>query len=112
MIPKSQNSFTFNYRKNKINFFGNYNPNVFRGRNMMDITRTKLDQNKNITGYNDVETNFKFGNNNHTLKLGLDVFADKKNTFGFVISGFVFPGILLPQQSPLLQTKITSLYRS
>ena len=59
---------------------------------MMDITRTKLDQNKNITGYNDVETNFKFGNNNHTLKLGLDVFADKKNTFGFVISGFVFSG--------------------
>ncbi len=92
VIPKSQNSFTFNYRKNKINFFGNYNPNVFRGRNMMDITRTKLDQNKNITGYNDVETNFKFGNNNHTLKLGLDVFADKKNTFGFVISGFVFSG--------------------
>jgi len=92
VIPKSQNSFTFNYRKNKINFFGNYNPNVFRGRNMMDITRTKLDENKNITGYNDVETNFKFGNNNHTLKLGLDVFADKKNTFGFVISGFVFSG--------------------
>ena len=92
VIPKSQNSITFNYRKNKINFFGNYNPNVFRGRNMMDITRTKLDQNKNITGYNDVETNFKFGNNNHTLKLGLDVFADKKNTFGFVISGFVFSG--------------------
>ncbi len=58
----------------------------------MDITRTKLDENKNITGYNDVETNFKFGNNNHTLKLGLDVFADKKNTFGFVISGFVFSG--------------------
>lgn len=28
VIPKSQNSFTFNYRKNKINFFGNYNPNI------------------------------------------------------------------------------------
>ncbi|MFZ1532824.1 MAG: TonB-dependent receptor [Chitinophagaceae bacterium] len=92
VIPKSQNSITFNYRKNKINFFGNYNPNVFRGRNMMDIRRTKLDDNKNITGYNDVETNFKFGNNNHTLKLGLDFFADKKNTFGFVISGFAFSG--------------------
>ncbi len=92
VIPKSQNSFTFNYRKNKINFFGNYNPNVFRGRNMMNITRTKLDDDKNVIGYNDVVTNFKFGNNNHTVKLGLDFFADKKNTIGFVISGFVFSG--------------------
>lgn len=92
VYPKSQNSITFNYRKNKINLFGNYNPNAFKGGNMMNITRTKLDDDKNITGYNNVQTNFKFGNNNHTLKLGMDVFADKKNTFGFVISGFAFNG--------------------
>lgn len=92
VFPKSQNSFTFNYRRNKFNFFGNYNPNYFRGGNMMNITRTKLDRDKNVTGFNDVETNFKFGNNNHTLKLGLDYFADKKNTFGIVISGFAFNG--------------------
>lgn len=92
VIPKSQNSITFNYRKNKINLFGNYNPNIFRGRNMLDISRTRLDQNKTILGYNDVETKFKFGNNNHMLKLGLDYFADKKNTFGVVISGFTFSG--------------------
>ena len=29
VIPKTQNSINFNYRKNKINFFGNYNPNIF-----------------------------------------------------------------------------------
>jgi outer membrane receptor protein involved in Fe transport len=92
VIPKTQNSLNFNYRKNKINFFGNYNPNVFRGRNTLDITRIKLDPNKTILGYNDVETEFKFGNNNHTLKLGLDYFADKKNTFGVVVSGFLFSG--------------------
>lgn len=92
VYPKSQNSFTFNYRKNKINFFGNYNPNFFRGGNAMTISRTKLDQDKRVTGYNDVVTNFKFGNTNHTLKLGLDFFADKKNTFGFVVSGFSFAG--------------------
>ncbi|MEP6700803.1 MAG: outer membrane beta-barrel family protein [Bacteroidota bacterium] len=92
VIPKTQNSFTFNYRKNKINLFGNYNPNFFRGRNLLTIARTKLDQNKTVTGYNDVETSFKFGNNNHTLKLGLDFFVDKKNTFGIVVSGFTFSG--------------------
>ena len=91
-IPKSQNSINFNYRKNKINFFGNYNPNIFNGRSNMQITRTKLDANRNITGYNDVETQFKFGNNNHTLKLGLDYFAGKNNTIGFVVSGFTFAG--------------------
>jgi iron complex outermembrane recepter protein len=92
VMPKTQNSLTFNYRKNKINFFGNYNPNFSRGRSELNISRTKLDQNKTVLGYNDVVTNFKFGNNNHTLKLGMDFFADKKNTFGVVISGFTFSG--------------------
>jgi iron complex outermembrane recepter protein len=97
VIPKTQNSFTFNYRKNKINLFGNYNPNAFRGRNNLQISRTVLDQNKTILGYNDVETKFKFGNDNHTLKLGLDYLADKKNTFGVVVSGFTFSGHPTPK---------------
>ncbi len=92
VIPKSQNSINWNLRRNKINFFGNYNPNFFRGRSYLEITRNVLDQQKNIIGYNDVVTNFKFGNDNHTLKLGLDLFADKKNTFGIVVSGFSFSG--------------------
>ena len=97
VIPKSQNSISFNYRKNKINFFGNYNPNVFQGRSQLEINRVKLDQDKKILGYNDVLTQFKFGNNNHTLKLGLDVYADKKNTIGVVVSGFTFSGHPTPR---------------
>ena len=92
VIPKSQNSFNFNYRKKKFNLFGNYNPNVFRGRNILEINRKFINTNNELLGYNDVETKFKFGNTNHTLKIGLDYFADKKNTFGFVISGFTFLG--------------------
>lgn len=92
VIPKSQNSFNFNYRKKKFNFFGNYNPNFFRGRNLLQINRKFLSQSNELIGYNDVETKFKFGNNNHTLKLGFDYFADKKNTFGVVVSGFTFSG--------------------
>ncbi len=92
VIPKSQNSINFNYRKNKFNFFGNYNPNYFRGRSQLEINRIKLDSDQKILGYNDVLTQFKFGNNNHTLKLGLDYFADKKNTIGIVVSGFTFSG--------------------
>lgn len=91
-IPKSQNSINFNWRKNKINFFGNYNPNIFRGRNTLTFENRFLDDSKNIIGYNNTETRFKFGNNNHTLKLGLDWYADKKNIFGIVVSGFAFSG--------------------
>lgn len=90
--PKSQNSFNFNWRKNKINFFGNYNPNYFRGGNRLTFENRFLDNNGNIAGYNNTETRFKFGNNNHTLKLGLDWYADKRNTFGVVLSGFTFSG--------------------
>ena len=44
VLPKSQNSFNFNYRKNKINFFGNYNPNFFKGRFSLDFENRFLAQ--------------------------------------------------------------------
>jgi outer membrane receptor protein involved in Fe transport len=92
IIPKSQNSLNFNYRKNKLNFFGNYNPNFFRGKGYLNINRKYFDNNGDIPGYSDVNTRFKFGNHNHTLKLGFDYFADPMNTFGMVVSGFTFNG--------------------
>ena len=92
VIPKSQNSINFNYRKNKFNFFGNYNPNFYNGRGNLNIERKFFDDNGDIAGYSDVATKFKFGNNNHSLKVGVDFFADKKNTFGVVASGFMFNG--------------------
>ncbi len=91
-IPKSQNSINFNYRKNKINFFGNYNPNFFRGRNTMHFDTRFLNNDKELTGYGTTDTRFIFRGDNHTLKLGLDVFANKKNVFGVVVSGFTFLG--------------------
>jgi hypothetical protein len=92
VTPKSQNSININYRKNKWNFFGNYNPNFYRGRGNLNIERRFSDDNHNITGYSDIATKFKFGNNNHSLKLGVDFFADKKNTYGIVASAFMFNG--------------------
>jgi outer membrane receptor protein involved in Fe transport len=91
LMPKSQNSFTFNYRKNKLNFFGNYNPNFFRGRNTMTINRNFVKDGV-MTGSSDQVTRFKFGNDNHTLKLGLDWYKSKKDIFGVVASGFMFNG--------------------
>ena len=92
VTPKSQNSINFNYRKNKINLFGSYNPNVYEGKGNLVLNRKFFDGNDNVTGYSDVDTRFKFGNHNHTLKLGADLFADKKNTYGVVFNGFTFDG--------------------
>jgi outer membrane cobalamin receptor len=92
-LPKSQNSFNFNYRKNKLNFFGNYNPNFFRGRNTLDFDSKQIDpQGGILRGYTDQQTRFKFGNFNQTLKLGMDWYVDKKNVLGVVASGFLFKG--------------------
>jgi hypothetical protein len=92
-MPKSQNSFNFNYRKNKFNLFGNYNPNMFRGRNIMQMESKLIDgADGTVRGYSNQETRFRFGNENHTLKLGLDYQANKKNSFGIVVSGFAFNG--------------------
>lgn len=91
-IPKSQNSFNFNYRKGKINFFGNYNPNFFRGRNTLHFDSRFFGNDKTVFGYGETNTRFQFQNFNQTLKLGLDWTASKKNTFGVVVSGFDFDG--------------------
>jgi iron complex outermembrane receptor protein len=92
-MPKSQNSFNFNYRKGKSNFFGNYNPNFFRGRNTMDINSHQIDSKDGaLKGYTDQQTKFKFGNFNQNLKLGLDYNLGKKDVIGIVASGFVFDG--------------------
>ncbi|HEY1871555.1 MAG TPA: TonB-dependent receptor, partial [Chitinophagaceae bacterium] len=92
VTPKTQNSINFNYRKNKFNFFVNYNPNISQGKGNLTLNREFFDNNGNVSSYSDVNTKFRFGNHNHTLKLGVDYFADKKNTYGIVLNGFTFDG--------------------
>jgi hypothetical protein len=105
-MPKSQNSFNFNYRKGKWNFFGNYNPNMFRGRSLQVLHRSNFDPNtKELVSYTDQDIRFKFGNENQTLKLGADWFLDKKNTLGVVVSGFKFVG----RPTPTTTANITDL---
>ncbi len=101
-MPRSQNSFNFNYKNGKYNFFGNYNPNYFRGRNTLTLDRN-FNENGVFTGSSAQVTKFKFGNNNHTLKLGLDYAADKKNTYGIVVSGFLFSGHPTPVSTQTLK---------
>ncbi|MDB5210457.1 MAG: hypothetical protein JWQ30_1284, partial [Sediminibacterium sp.] len=105
LTPKSQNSFNFNYRENKINFFGSYNPNFFRGRGQLGIDRNFYTNTGAYDGSSSLLTNFKFGNFNQTLKLGLDYQPNKKNVFGVVVSGFAFEGHPTPVTTTTLRDK-------
>ncbi|MGN6492972.1 MAG: TonB-dependent receptor domain-containing protein [Agriterribacter sp.] len=90
--PRSQNSLNFNYRKNKINFFGNYNPNFNRGRNQLHLVRKFYNEDGTLNSYADQYTTFKGKNNNHNVKLGLDYYISSKDVVGVVVTGFGFFG--------------------
>lgn len=102
LIPKSQNSLNFNYKTGKVNVFGSYNPNFFKGRNVMIFDR-RFTENGAFAGSSDQITRFTFKGNNHTLKLGADYQPDKKNTIGVVVGGFVFDGHPTPTTTQTLK---------
>lgn len=85
-------SLNYNYKKNKINFFGNAVYNYREGRGMLDIESRYYRDQKQIDSINRVNTAFRFRNNNYTLKLGLDYTPNKKNSYGIVLNGFLFAG--------------------
>lgn len=85
-------SLNYNFKKNKVNFFGNFVYNYREGRGLLDITSRYYRDGKQIDSINKVNTAFRFRNNNYTVKLGMDYTANKKNTFGIVFNGFLFAG--------------------
>lgn len=92
LLHKPTLSVNYNYRKNKVNLFSNFVYNYREGRSKMDIVSRYYRDSKPIDSINNVNTLFKFRNNNYTLKLGMDYSPDKKNTFGIVLNGFMFAG--------------------
>ena len=104
LVWKPTLSVNYNYKKNKINFFGNFVYNYREGRNVMDITSRYYEDGKQLDSINKVNTYFRFRNNNYTLKLGLDYTPNKKNSFGIVLNGFLFAGRPTPQTTTTFET--------
>ncbi|MEO6490429.1 MAG: TonB-dependent receptor [Ferruginibacter sp.] len=92
LLWKPTVSINYNYKKNKVNLFGNFVYNYREGRGLLDITSRYYREGKQIDSINKVNTAFRFRNNNYTVKLGMDYSPDKKNTFGIVLNGFLFAG--------------------
>ncbi|MDE3235918.1 MAG: TonB-dependent receptor [Bacteroidota bacterium] len=87
---KNTNSINFNWRKNKLNLFGNYGYSNWVGFNDINIYRSfRKDENSAYNRYFDQNTFGKFTGYPHEFKLGADYYASKKTTIGVLVSGSV-----------------------
>jgi len=91
LVPvRAQQSLNLNYRKGKINVFGNLNYNYNENKNDLNLTRKLYDNTGTVTSSS--HTVFNGRNNNYTMKMGMDFYKNKKTVYGFVLNGFTFAG--------------------
>src|SRR6185436_20599179 len=90
---KLNESFNFNYRKNKVNPFANVGYSNRENFNDLDIQRKFIDPStKELISHFDQESRIREGGQSFNGKAGMDFFASKKTTFGVVLGGFSNPG--------------------
>ncbi|HYF29499.1 MAG TPA: TonB-dependent receptor [Chitinophagaceae bacterium] len=86
--PKATESFNFNRRSNKLNLFTNLSHGYRSGFGKMLIQRNILSANTGaLENYFDQVGDRMMDGNGFNGKLGLDFFASKRTTFGFVLNG-------------------------
>lgn len=94
VYPKSNNSINLNYRKNKVNLFGNLSYNYYGGYQDLNISRNfRTTNGEDILSIFKQQSFIKRTQNNTAYKIGVDYFASKKTTLGVVVNGFNNPSI-------------------
>jgi iron complex outermembrane recepter protein len=89
---RTNESLNLNYRNGKVNLFGNYSFNQNSSYNQLTIHRIyKETDGKTVKAMFDQVAFMPRSNANHNLKIGMDFFATKKTTIGFVATGFSSP---------------------
>lgn len=90
--PKANESFNFNYRKNRVNLFTTISHNYNKNYNTLEIHRKFRDKNTNDLVSNfDQLANMRMEGRNVNAKIGMDYFANKTTSFGIVLNGFLNP---------------------
>ena len=85
--PKTPNTVNMNYRKGKTNLFGQYSYTYWEGFNKIYIDRYfGRTSDKVFQSLFDQFSFLRFNSNTHSARIGMDYFATKKTTLGFVIN--------------------------
>lgn len=92
VYSKTNNSLNLNYRVGKINIFSTLSANYRKNFEQLDINRNYSNPDKSIKAIFDQNTNSIKNNYNYNAKLGMDFYASKKTTLGFVLTGYTTPG--------------------
>lgn len=79
---KYNSGIALNYRKNRINLFGNYNYNNNKNQNTINLFRTT-----SADSSFDQKAVMVNKNKSHGFKAGLDFYATAKSTFGIMVNG-------------------------
>ena len=85
-LPKENGSLNLNYRKGKLNIFGNFSGNNRKNFQINDIKRKFVENGKILSGFDQIADSDK-QNSSFSYKIGADYFLDSKNTIGFLING-------------------------
>jgi hypothetical protein len=92
VYSKTNNSLNLNYRKNKVNVFSTISGNYRGNYQQLDIHRRYINDDKSTKAIFDQESFAKKNRYNFNAKVGMDYYANKKTTFGFVVTGYTTPG--------------------
>jgi len=90
-FPKTNNSLNLNYRNGKFNFFSTISVNYRKQFNDLYIHREYKNPNGSLNAVFDQIAPSNRVNKNYNAKLGMDFYASKKTTLGFVTTGFIVP---------------------
>ncbi len=88
---RTNESLNLNYRNGKVNTFLNYSFGKNNRFQKLNIHRTYLHPDKTVDAMFDQTAFMPQSYSNNNLKFGMDLFANKNTTFGFVASGFINP---------------------
>jgi outer membrane receptor protein involved in Fe transport len=80
-FARTSNSISFNNRNKKTSLYGTYSNNFGKSSSFINLNRTQ-----NGTNFN-ARTESVFDNNSNNVRLGFDYYANKKSTFGIIVTG-------------------------
>jgi outer membrane receptor protein involved in Fe transport len=104
--PRFNEGINLNYRVNKVNVFTNLSHNYNSGRNVLTIQRNFHDANTGeIKSQFDQTATMKNELNSFNGKVGMDYFASKNTTVGFVVTGFT-------SDRSFLNKNVTDIYET